>query len=337
MRISLLAFLAAALLGSQLGAQGIITDGNANWEYTSFTSGLGNYEPEGSDDVLFRQWFWFRVDGDASETVFSPPTSNTFAGDTATLDFSEASFDAQVVNVLTDGAATDEAVVEQTVTITNTSPGELILHFYVFADLDVAGSQGDSATLDGPMTFRVVDSGGLTVLFNGIDADAYQVTTYNVLMNELNDAGIDDLNDTGLPFGPADFTGGFQWTLAIAEAGTAEVQVLYVTGPTGVQLPPTTGGAQEFLRGDANGDGVFDISDTVFQLAALFIPGSPAPDCMDSADVNDDGTSDVSDAVYALASLFIPSSPTPPAPGTDTCGEDPTDDPLDCALFAPCP
>ncbi|MCA8962490.1 MAG: hypothetical protein KDC38_18320 [Planctomycetes bacterium] len=91
-----------------------------------------------------------------------------------------------------------------------------------------------------------------------------------------------------------------------------------------------------FIRGDANADGLFDISDAVFTLASLFIPGSSLPTCLDSADSNDDELMDISDAVYSLAALFIPGSllPFAPHPG---CGSDPDGSSLDCQEFAACP
>ena len=84
-----------------------------------------------------------------------------------------------------------------------------------------------------------------------------------------------------------------------------------------------------FRRGDANDDGSIDLSDVVFHLGALFIPGSKDVFCADAADVNDDGQLDVSDPIYLLGSLFIPGSPAVPLPSIG-CGFDPTDDPLAC-------
>lgn len=86
-----------------------------------------------------------------------------------------------------------------------------------------------------------------------------------------------------------------------------------------------------FLRGDVNGDGGFDVSDVVFALAALFIPGSSPVGCDDAADVNDDGLVDVSDAVFALAALFVPGSAPVPSPTPPSCGADPTADLLGCS------
>jgi len=84
----------------------------------------------------------------------------------------------------------------------------------------------------------------------------------------------------------------------------------------------------EFLRGDANNDSAVDISDAVFVLSSLFVPGSDSPQCDDAADVNDDGTKDISDAVSVLAALFT--GGTIPVPD-GFCGVDPTVDSLDCA------
>lgn len=85
----------------------------------------------------------------------------------------------------------------------------------------------------------------------------------------------------------------------------------------------------DFLRGDSNGDGGFDISDALFTLASIFIPFSPPPACPDAADVNDDGGVDVSDAIYTLSGLFVPDSPSPPPPFPD-CGQDLEPDALTC-------
>lgn len=109
-----------------------------------------------------------------------------------------------------------------------------------------------------------------------------------------------------------------------------------VPSPLSIALTSVgTPASQLFTRGDTNGDGGVDVSDAVFALAGLFIPGSLPPECDDATDVNDDGGFDVSDAVYLLASLFIPGAP--PAPDPLDCGSDPTADSLGCDRFASCP
>jgi hypothetical protein len=82
-----------------------------------------------------------------------------------------------------------------------------------------------------------------------------------------------------------------------------------------------------FHRGDANGDGGTDISDTVYVLSFLLL-GGDTPVCMDAADCNDDGQLNVADPVFLLGTLFLGQGLVPvPSP---LCGLDSTDDGLDC-------
>jgi hypothetical protein len=86
-------------------------------------------------------------------------------------------------------------------------------------------------------------------------------------------------------------------------------------------------------RGDAQADGVVNLTDVVTVLDYLFRNGPSLP-CSDAADANDDGAVDVSDAVALLFHLFASQGPLPP-PST-SCGMDPTDDDLPCGTFPPC-
>lgn len=96
-----------------------------------------------------------------------------------------------------------------------------------------------------------------------------------------------------------------------------EGRVSTVTGSILVRSP----GPVLFRRGDANCDGLVDLSDAVAALNWMFT-GGPRPCCVEGADTNDDGGIDVSDAVFLLLWRFVGGSP-PPLPGPDTCGPDP--------------
>jgi PKD repeat protein len=80
-----------------------------------------------------------------------------------------------------------------------------------------------------------------------------------------------------------------------------------------------------FVRGDADGNGMLNLSDAVTTLNYLFM-GGPVPDCHDAADTTDDGKIDISDAAFALNYLFL--SGILPAPPFPFAGLDPTDDAL---------
>lgn len=79
-----------------------------------------------------------------------------------------------------------------------------------------------------------------------------------------------------------------------------------------------------FKRGDANGDGTLNITDSIFTLRHLFL-GEFQPDCLDAVDFNDDGTVEITDAIGGLSYLFQGTEP-PPAPGPTDCGRDETPD-----------
>ena len=85
-----------------------------------------------------------------------------------------------------------------------------------------------------------------------------------------------------------------------------------------------------FVRGDANFDGVLNISDVIFTLSFLFV-GGPAPLCDDAADADDNGRLDITDAIRTLNSLFLGAQMLPPPFPEE--GQDSTPDSLGCLGF----
>jgi hypothetical protein len=95
---------------------------------------------------------------------------------------------------------------------------------------------------------------------------------------------------------------------------------------------PFTAPPPEFLRGDANSDGAFDISDVVSGLGYLF-QGQSVP-CLVALDGNDDETVDISDSIYSLEALF--GGGPAPWPPHQQCGVDQTPGSLGCESFPAC-
>ena len=63
---------------------------------------------------------------------------------------------------------------------------------------------------------------------------------------------------------------------------------------------------------DANGDSKVNVSDVVYLINYLFVPGSPPPrEPTEKADANNDGKVNASDAVYLINYLFVANSPPP--------------------------
>ena len=95
----------------------------------------------------------------------------------------------------------------------------------------------------------------------------------------------------------------------------------------------TTGGGEQFVRGDVNDDGNVNIADAISILSYLFAGAEP-PSCVKSADTNDDSQVNIADAIFVLGYLFG-GGPDPAAPFGE-CGTDPTEDALTCDSFPPC-
>jgi len=94
---------------------------------------------------------------------------------------------------------------------------------------------------------------------------------------------------------------------------------------TSVEIP--------FIRGDANGDGLVEISDVIRLFGYHFGTSGDLP-CQDAADVNDDGIVDIADGIALLTYLFM--GGTPPAAPFPSAGFDSTADTLSsCVVFAP--
>jgi hypothetical protein len=97
------------------------------------------------------------------------------------------------------------------------------------------------------------------------------------------------------------------------------------------------GPQRSFRRGDANGNGRFDVGDVVLIIQVALGNLPERFDCDDVRDTNDDGQAIVTDAVPLLTFLFRVGPPLPDP--FLTCGVDPSDnDGLGCAQASPaCP
>ena len=87
----------------------------------------------------------------------------------------------------------------------------------------------------------------------------------------------------------------------------------------------------DFVRGDANGDGITDIADVVWSLQEIFNSG-PQGTCHDSKDSNADLLFDVADPVWLISYIFTNgAAPPPPFPSCGNVGE-----PQNCQIYNGC-
>ncbi|MGE0481844.1 MAG: PEP-CTERM sorting domain-containing protein [Phycisphaerae bacterium] len=241
---------------AQLGTGFTITDGdvvfsqgNSPTVNTSTGATGANFRVNGAagTDHLFQNWWWFRANDETRESAFFNATGTVAAGNTATTSWTFPLFNAALTYVATD-TGLNVGQVTETMVITNTSPAELRLNLYNYTDYDVAATAGsDSAVLSGAGLMTITD-GPWTAQFGAAGASAYQVTSFATVRGLLANALVDNLNNTGLPFGPGDFTGAFQWTLTIPGGGTATFSERLAIVPEPSALALLAIGGLAFIR-----------------------------------------------------------------------------------------
>lgn len=101
--------------------------------------------------------------------------------------------------------------------------------------------------------------------------------------------------------------------LAVDTAGNVEPMDGVAEATTTVELRPPP----LFRRGDGNDDGLFDLSDPIFNLEYQFL-GMGAPACLAALDTNADTLLDLSDPIYNFDHQFL-GRPAPPPPYPE-CG-----------------
>jgi hypothetical protein len=221
-------FVAAALFATPALATLSLTSGNATYATTVGTTsagaggGLADLRPEGgaTTDHLFRNTWHWRINGvDTREFMFSSEAGFGFAeagggtaqGTQSWTGLDAGRFNAVLQHTLTDSGAAGAATVTQRMSITNTSGAPLSMALYNFCDFDILGTfGGDSASLFAPDTINISE-GPQFIRHAGLGAANYGVTAFNTLFTTLTNGAIDNLANTGLPFGPGDYTGAWQW------------------------------------------------------------------------------------------------------------------------------
>lgn len=244
-RAAILSLAATAVLAASTDALATISlvSGNATYantvptSATSSTAGVSNFRPEGgatTDHLFANTWHW-RINGvDTREFVFHSGAgfgfveagSGTAVGTQSWTGLGGV-FSAVLTSTLIDGGAAGQAMLVQSMQIINTGAAALDISLFNFADYDVGGTfPGDTASLVGTNTFDIVD-GANFVQHLGQSADDWQVTAFNTLYTGLTNASVTNLNNTGLPFGPGDYTGAHQWNRLIGIGGSVTVTAVH--------------------------------------------------------------------------------------------------------------
>ena len=228
---------------SHAPAIGAITTGTNSFEYNSFGAGteasVDFFVPNGTDHQ-FGNWWAYRVTGASDETWFPAPDFESYVGDMATLMWGDVDglglFSAELTLTIADAVA--GATLTQIMVVTNTNPtgAPLDINLFHYNDTDLDATAGsDSADSLGVTAMEISESS--TSFYDGVGASGYAVGTFPNIRNLFSDGVPTTLGDTGLPFGPADFSGAFQWIYNIPPQGSQTTVVNNdVAGPIPVEL-----------------------------------------------------------------------------------------------------
>ena len=211
------------------GLAGSVTDGAVTYEYLTFggtDAANTNFTGASGGDDLFENWWFFRLPGDTQEFPFPDPDSAVYSGNTVTFTWANVSgrgFSAELVETVSDGGGPSGSILS-TMTITELANSSLNIDIFAFADIDIGGTfGGDSATLSGLDFISFID-GANTGEYRAGGPDAVQAVAFPGLDPILSDTAVDNLDNSGFPFGPDDFTGAFQWTLSLGGEQSVELQ-----------------------------------------------------------------------------------------------------------------
>ena len=283
--------LASLALAGLARAQGTISDPPATFTrpVSAFDAApVASFTGVSADpmaDHLFETGWWYSVAGDTAEKFLPAPSTQAYVGDTSTVtwnDVDNRGFRAVETNVVTNGGGPSGQVIFS-LTLTNLSATTpLAIDVFHMADLDLGGTtEGDMAGLLSPNDrMRLVD-GADSADYGAQWAHAFLVRPYDDIgrtdvAGRLSDAILDDFDDSVLPFGPGDFTGGFQWaTTAIPPSGSATFvagiavnEVLAFPGETTTTTLTTASTTSTTLDAelcddcaDDDGDGLVDFED----------------------------------------------------------------------------
>jgi hypothetical protein len=226
---------------------GTLTDGAATFTFNETPTAensstyKADFQPQGAGtaDHVYSQWLFYRVAGDTRERPFGNYTrsdggtvelTGNLSGNTMTYSLTEKAADATTrftatwTVVLRHGASPDQATVSHSVTITNPTASPLTFSLIHYLDYDL-NDDSLNHTATGGLSGMTITNGVTQATYTPVTAAShYQVADGGTLDAALLNGTTATLNDTGLPFGPGDWSGAYQWDLTIPAGGSATIE-----------------------------------------------------------------------------------------------------------------
>ncbi len=234
--------LSAAAIGS-------VTAGDVTFAYTNnFATGSSNtvdvaFTGAGTGDMAFESWWFYRVSGGSRESAFANPDIELYSGSNGRLDWNDpagSGLFAAALSFEVFDTGVNQGNLFQNLRIHNTSGADLTIDIFHYSDLDLGGTAGnDRAALgSNPDGIQInLSDPTQTAPIVGYGANAYRVTQYAQLLQDLTDTGVDNLNSAAPPSGNRDMTVGFQWSVTIAAGGYRDFMTQF--GSNAPLLDPT--------------------------------------------------------------------------------------------------
>lgn len=244
----LMAMTAGAMAAASANAAVVqLFDGNATATVDTDV-GMRDWAVNGIDN-LFLQGFWFRTAGMNREfNVGTLPLTGQFAVDTnpfvdnrpdmLSLQYTGSGFTIEPTWQLRGSVGGSfHSDLAETITIHNTGRTTLAITFFQYSDFDLGGTVLDQLVRfngAGNNTAHQEDAGGFAMSETVVTPapSRWQVDSFPVVVNALEDGAVTDLNNNAGPIGPGDLTWAYQWDFVIPEGGSVVISKTKSLVPT---------------------------------------------------------------------------------------------------------
>lgn len=208
----------AALAAGAITDQAVtLTYPFGHWDGTPAANLVGT-ELTAGQDVLVQSGWWYRVEGDTREYPLPEPDSEVYADGKLTATWNNLDNKGFLVvesTYVLDGEGPSGGTLTF-MTATNNALVTRYLTLFHYLDLELGGTPGnDTALQESSLAFKFADeldpAARARLRVRGTSQLLYRFAPAGEVRDLLNDADVDDLDSTGLPFPAGDVSVGFQF------------------------------------------------------------------------------------------------------------------------------
>jgi hypothetical protein len=222
-------------------------------------------------DHTFQNWFWFRNPGDTRERALHTQVSASAGGgpgNSGRLVYQEDADNGAMnnalrveleytINDLSNGGE-PHALLVIAFKIQNLTNLNLLTNFFNYNDFDLNGtSLNDVGVVVGAdqqtqLVTKTITRAAYTC--SAVNHSNYEMAAFPVVRNKLTDTDTDNLVNNSPAFGPGDYSGGNQWIVSLAPAGSFNDCLV---GSVAITITRDT------CPGDTDSDGDVDVDDLI--------------------------------------------------------------------------